>query len=192
MLDYNIIEEALREHQDLVQPERRSNKTAKEQLFESLLHEMYPAPHELYPKPTKYTRMGDLIRLLQDALWKIQDGCRYSETNPEDKDIYDTIKQTYESTINSILSRLQEVWEGPEEQEQEEQESEKESEEEQEDGPDFNKITVELQPEDIVTSPQNKKYEVLEVMEDKTKLKEIENGEIWSVDTINVKNWKNR
>lgn len=193
MLDYNIIEEALREHQDPEQSERKSSKTAKEQLFESLLHEMYPMAYT-EPKRTKYTRMSDLIRLLQDALWKIQDECRYSETNPEDKDIYDTIKQTYESTVNSILSRLQEVWEGPEEQESE-KESEKESEQDSKqntDDVDFNQIAIQLQPEEIVVSPQNKKYKIVEVSGEKTKLKELDGNEAWFAETVDVKNWKNR
>lgn len=187
MLDYNIIEEALKEHKESVEKPNK-NKSAKQVLFENLLHEMYPMAYA-EPRKTKYTRMADLIRLLQDALWKIQDGCSYSKSNPEDKDIYDTIQQTYESSIQSILDRLQEIWQTDDSSYDDEETEEEVTDEE---GPDFSQITLQLQPEEVVTSPQNKKYKVVEINGDTTRVEEVDSGEFWLVETKSVEKWKNR
>lgn len=192
MLDSNIIEEALKEHneQQLNESGHKKRKSAKEQLFEHLLHEMYPQAANFQQPKTKYTRISDLIRILQDALWKIQDYEHNIDQNPEDKDIYDTAKQNYENMINSTIDRIKEVWNSAEEQPQED---EQEQSSDQESGDiDWSQVTLQLQPEETIVSPLNKEYYVMEVNEEKAKLKEVANGEIWHVDVKDVKKWKKK
>lgn len=195
MLDSNIIEEALREsNEQQLNENGRKKKSAKEQLFESLLHEMYPQVAQFTPEKNKYTRMSDLIRILQDALWKIQDYERNIDQNPEDKDIYDTAKQNYENMVNSTIDRIKEVWNSAEEQPADDSQSgEVDNPQDQSSGDiDWSQVTLQLQPEETIISPQNKEYYVMEVNEEKAKLKEIANGEIWHVSTKDVKKWKKK
>lgn len=192
MLDSNIIDEALREsNEQQLNESGRKKKSAKEQLFEHLLHEMYPQVGQFTPEKNKYTRIGDLIRVLQDALWKIQDYERNIDQNPEDKDIYDTAKQNYENMINSTIDRIKEVWNSVEEQPKEEDPEEQSSDQDTGDV-DWSQVTLQLQPEETIISPQNREYYVMEIKENKAKLKEVANGEIWHIDVKDAQNWKKK
>lgn len=191
MLDSNIIEEALREsNEQQLNENGRKKKSAKEQLFEQLLHEMYPQEVGYGYEKSKYTRLSDLIRILQDALWKIQDYERNAEQNPEDKDIYDTAKQNYENMVNSTIDRIKEVWNSAEEQPTGEEPEQ--SPDQQQGDIDWSQVTLQLQPESTIVSPQNKEYYVMEVNENRAKLKEIRSGEIFHVDVSDTKKWKKK
>lgn len=195
MLDPIIIEEVIREDKERQLNENgRKKKSAKTRLFEQLLHEMYPMEAGYGVEKSKYTRLSDLIRILQDALWKIQDYERNTEQNPEDKDIYDTAKQNYENMVNSTIDRIKEVWNSAEEQPTEEEQPEQPevSQDEQPGDIDWSKVTLQLQPESIIISPQNKEYYVMEVNENRAKLKEVVGGEIFHVDVNDTKRWKKK
>ena len=199
MLDSNIIDEALKEsNQQQLNENGRKKRSAKEQLFEHLLHEMYPQMATFEQPKNKYTRINDLLRVLQDALWKVQDYERNIDQNPEDKDIYDTAKQNYENMINSTIDRIKEVWNSAEEQPKEEEEEPEQQQQEPEQSSDqqgdidWSQVTLQLQPEETIISPQNREYYVMEVNEDRAKLKEVANGEIWHIDVKDARKWKKK
>lgn len=189
MLDSQIIEEALREHNEgITLRKEEGSKSAKQVLFEHLLAEMYPMSlGYAEQKQTKYTRMADLISLLQQSLWKIDDACRAKEKNPQDSDIYDSIKSQYETVVENILDRIKDVWAGPEEYESDDQSQPNQS---QDSSIDWEQVAAELQPEEVITSPQNKQYVVVEVNNPKVKVKESKTGEIFIVDIENALKWK--
>jgi predicted metal-dependent peptidase len=120
-------------------------------------------------------------------LWKIDDACRAKEKNPQDSDIYDSIKSQYETVVENILDRIKDVWVGPEEYESADQNQSNQS---QDSSIDWEQVAAELQPEEVITSPQNKQYIVVEVNNPKVKVKESKTGEIFIVDIENALKWK--
>lgn len=188
MIDSKIIEEALKEPK--IERKVEINKTAKEKLFEHLLYEMYPQSCGYEQPKTKYTRLRDLISILQDALWKIEDYNRKIEENPEDKDVYESVKTGYDNVVNSVIDRIKEVWNSADEQPVE---NNQEQSPDQESGDvDWSQVTLQLQPESIIISPQNKEYYVEEVKSGKAKLKEVNSGAIFQIDVKDAKKWKRK
>lgn len=197
MLDAKIIEEALKENKSLNESKKvesiNSNKSAKEVLFENLLMEMYPIAGGYYKtKQTKYTRIRDLIRSLQDALYKVESCGFDKERNPSDSDIYDTISQTYESIINTLITRIGEVWETKEEdyKEDEPEQDEPESPDSESEHPDAQTLMVQLTPNESIISPQNKEYIVESIADKLVMIKDKDSGEMFSVEKEVALKWK--
>lgn len=205
MLDAKIIEEALKEHNSLNESNEfkkanTQNKSAKQVLFENLLQEMYPMAGYYQEKQTKYTRLRDLLHSLQDAIYKVESCKMDKERNSADADIYDTLSQTYESVINTLISRIGEVWESKEseyedeeEDKKEEEEEEKEDDEESENSehPDSQTLMIQLQPNEAIISPQNKEYIIEKILGNMVEIRDISSDERFSVEKDIAIKWKN-
>jgi len=200
MIDANIINEAYNELNPILKEDG----------------EVAVAPTPEVKKDPKLERIRKLVNDISNIIYKLQDTEYDKGVGKEDDDIRDEMKKSMSKAMYKMVKRLKGILDGDDKGEDKEEDKKEEKEEKKEDKEDEEEEDKEEEEDDEneeeddkddkkeegnfmklfpttenITSPQGKKYIVLEANENKSLIKDIQSGEKFSIETNILLKWKN-